>query len=434
MDREMKSVNTEWIDEIPIKWDIQNIKSLFAFGKGLPITKDNLKENGISVISYGQIHSKFNLSYKLSEELFRYVDESYRETNGNSSVKEGDFIFADTSEDEKGCGNFVYINCNREIFAGYHTLILRSLKMTDCRYFAFLFMSDCWRKQIRECVKGVKLFSVTQKNLRGCSLIVPPDIERKRIANFLEVQCDKISELSTKITESIEEYRKLKQAVIAQAVTKGVRSDRKMKDSGIEWIGEIPLEWMTIRIKWVLNERKEKSENGEAEPLSMSQKYGIIPTKEMDVIPNMASSFIGAKVVYSGDLVFNKLKAHLGVFSVSQYDGLVSPDYAVYYAKGIADVKYLEYLFKTPQYIAEFRKNSSGVGAGLTRLYTDELFSIYCLFPHQDEQKEIVCYLNKKIKEIDTLIEKKEQYLSEIENYKKTLIYEYVTGKKEVPR
>ena len=152
----------------------------------------------------------------------------------------------------------------------------------------------------------------------------------------------------------------------------------------------------------------------------------------MEIIPNMASSFIGAKIVYSGDLVFNKLKSHLGVFAVSQYNGIVSPDYAVYCSKGIADVKYLEYLFKTPQYIAEFRKKSSGVGAGLTRLYTDELYSIYCLLPSQDEQEEIISYLNKKIKEIDTLIEKKEQYLSEIENYKKSLIYEYVTGKKEV--
>lgn len=150
------------------------------------------------------------------------------------------------------------------------------------------------------------------------------------------------------------------------------------------------------------------------------------------MIPNMASSFIGAKIVHSGDLVFNKLKAHLGVFAVSRYNGLVSPDYAVYYSQGIADVKYLEYLFKTPQYIAEFRKRSSGVGAGLTRLYTDELYSICCLLPSQDEQKEIICYLNQKINEIDTLIAKKEQYLSEIENYKKSLIYEYVTGKKEV--
>ena len=208
---------------------------------------------------------------------------------------------------------------------------------------------------------------------------------------------------------------------------------REMKDSGIEWIGEIPKEWNTIKIKWILNERKLKSENGMEEPLSMSQKIGIIPTKEMEMIPNVASSFVGAKIVYNGDLVFNKLKAHLGVFAVSKYYGLVSPDYAVYYSKGVAEVQFLEYLFKTPQYINEFKKKSSGVGAGLTRLYTDDLFGIYCILPCKDEQLEIIRYLDKKVKEIDELIIKKEQYITEIENYKKSLIYEYVTGKKEVP-
>lgn len=145
----------------------------------------------------------------------------------------------------------------------------------------------------------------------------------------------------------------------------------------------------------------------------MSQKYGLIPTKDMDIIPNMASSFVGAKLTYVGALVFNKLK-----FSVSQYDGLVSPDYAVYYSTGRANVKFLEYLFKTPQYIAEFRKKSSGVGAGLTCLYTGDLYSIYCAFPSIKEQNEIVAYINEKCTYMDGLILKKQQFLNELENYK----------------
>ena len=205
-----------------------------------------------------------------------------------------------------------------------------------------------------------------------------------------------------------------------------------MKDSGIEWIGEIPEEWNVIKIKWLLNERKERSETGTEEPLSMSQKYGLIPTREMDIVPNMASSFVGAKLTYSGDLVFNKLKAHLGVFSVSQFDGLVSPDYAVYYGNGRADLKYLEYLFKTPQYIAEFKKKSSGVGAGLTRLYTAGLYSIPCALPSIEEQTSIVSYLTEKQESIDSLIVKKESFITELESYKKSLIYECVTGKREV--
>ena len=136
----------------------------------------------------------------------------------------------------------------------------------------------------------------------------------------------------------------------------------------------------------------------------MSQKVGLVPTRMLDMIPNMASSFVGAKLTYVDDLVFNKLKAHLGVFSVSKYDGLVSPDYAVYYSTGKVHLKYLEYLFKTPQCISEFRKRSTGIAAGLTRLYTDGLFAIECPFPSMDDQVAIVEHLNTKCDQIDQLI------------------------------
>ncbi len=190
---------------------------------------------------------------------------------------------------------------------------------------------------------------------------------------------------------------------------------RAMKDSGIEWIGDIPINWTTSKIKWLLRERKERSVNGEEEPLSMSQKYGLIPTNAMDNVPNPAASLIGTKRCYKNDLVFNKLKAHLGVFAVSQYDGLVSPDYAVYRANDKVNPKYLEYLFKTPLYIGEFKKKSTGVGAGLTRLYTSGLYSIHCVLPPVQEQNKIVSFLNSVCCYIDTVIE---QIRISIEGYK----------------
>lgn len=274
--------------------------------------------------------------------------------------------------------------------------------------------------------------SLTESDFSAIKTIVPPKAEQQRIADYLDNRTFEIDTLLSKARSSIEEYKKLKQAVITQAVTKGVRGERKMKDSGVEWIGTYPSNWKIIKIKWLLHERKDRSVTGLEEPLSMSQKKGLIPTKDMDSIPNMASSFIGAKLVYNGDLVFNKLKAHLGVFSVSKYNGLVSPDYAVYYSTGPANLNFLELLFKTPQYINEFKKKSSGVGAGLTRLYTGDLYSIYCALPPLVEQEEIADYLDIKCTEIDRLIAKKEQLVKELESYKKSLIYEVVTGKREV--
>ena len=274
--------------------------------------------------------------------------------------------------------------------------------------------------------------SLTESDFGAIKTIVPPKAEQQRIADYLDNRTFEIDTLLLKARSSIEEYKKLKQAVITLAVTKGVRCERKMKDSGVEWIGTYPSNWKIIKIKWLLHERKDRSVTGLEEPLSMSQKKGLIPTKDMDSIPNMASSFIGGKLVYKGDLVFNKLKAHLGVFSVSKYNGLVSPDYAVYYSTGPANLNFLELLFKTPQYINEFKKKSSGVGAGLTRLYTGDLYSIYCSLPPLVEQEEIADYLDIKCTEIDRLIAKKEQLVKELESYKKSLIYEVVTGKREV--
>lgn len=190
------------------------------------------------------------------------------------------------------------------------------------------------------------------------------------------------------------------------------------KDSGVKWMGEIPSHWQTVRIKWLLNERIERSEDGEGTPLSMSQKYGLIPTSEMDVVPNLAANYVGAKRVYTNDLVFNKLKAHLGVFAISKNDGLVSPDYAVYTPTPRTFLPYLEYLFHTQLYISEFKKKTTGVAIGFTRLYTDGLFAIYSIYPPLEEQKSIVAYLNKKTAEIDEQVSKVEREIELLKEYK----------------
>ncbi len=159
----------------------------------------------------------------------------------------------------------------------------------------------------------------------------------------------------------------------------------------------------------------------------MSQKYGIIPTKNMDVVPNAASSYIGAKKVYVEDIVFNKLKAHLGVFAISAFDGLVSPDYAVYKVKGYAVNRYLEYLFHTPLYISEFKRNATGVAIGLTRLYTNKLYDIANICPPMEEQQAIVSYLDTKCSKLDTFIVNKEKEITLLQEMKQRVIADAVT-------
>lgn len=149
----------------------------------------------------------------------------------------------------------------------------------------------------------------------------------------------------------------------------------------------------------------------------------------MNQVPHMAASFVNAKICYPNDLVFNKLKAHLGVFSVSEYHGVVSPDYAVYFENKYSHAKYLEYLFKTPQCINEFKKRITGVGQGLSRLYTSELYDVIVPTPTKEEQIRIANEIRNKCEAINNLIKKKQTAINKLEEYKKSLIYYAVTGK-----
>ena len=402
--RKMKDSGIEWIGEIPEGWEVVPVKRLCTMQAGKNLTSEQIAPEGTYPVYGGNGIRGFFSDYNCDGQFL---------TVGRQGAL---------------CGNVHKIN--GKVWATEHAVITTPSSYTILDFLYFLLIGMDLNQYVSSTAAQPGLAVGTLLNLKTCYPC--STLEQTQISNYLNAKCSEIDVMLSKTRSSIEEYKKLKQAVITQAVTKGVRGEREMKDSGVEWIGTYPRNWKIIKIKWLLHERKNRSVTGLEEPLSMSQKKGLIPTKDMDSIPNMASSFIGAKLVYKGDLVFNKLKAHLGVFSVSKYNGLVSPDYAVYYSTGLANLNFLELLFKTPRYISEFKKKSSGVGAGLTRLYTGDLYSIYCALPPLVEQKEIADYLDAKCTEIDGLIAKKEQLVKELESYKKSLIYEVVTGKREV--
>lgn len=147
----------------------------------------------------------------------------------------------------------------------------------------------------------------------------------------------------------------------------------------------------------------------------------------MDVVPNMASTYVGAKKVFKNDLVFNKLKAHLGVFAISKYNGLVSPDYAVYTPNERTYLPFMEYMFHTPLYIGEFTRKATGVAIGLTRLYTNGLFAIPFLYPPLSEQRSIVSYLDDKCAKIDKILEGKQKQIELLAEMKQRIIADAVT-------
>lgn len=415
--REMKDSGIEWIGEIPVGWEVLRNKNSFTCTKEL-VGEKSSDTQLLSLTTRGVRKKDINNAEgKLPESFDTY-----------QYVKENDIIMC-----------LFDLDCSA-VFSGisfYDGMISPAYKVLTCtdrtfpKYAGYWFNYISHDRKFNHYAKNIR-YTLSYEEFSTLPIIVPPYKDQHRISTYLDTKCEKIDSIIARQQEVIEKLKAYKLSVITEAVTKGLNLDVGMKDSGVEWIGDVPEHWETVRIKWLLNERKERSEYGTEEPLSMSQKYGLIPTKEMDIIPNMASTYVGAKIVYQDDLVFNKLKAHLGVFSVSKYFGLVSPDYAVYFSSGKANLKYLEYLFKTPQCILEFRKKSSGIADGLTRLYTSGLFSIYCPFPSKSEQQQIADYLDKKCSAIDSAIAKKQAIIEKLTAYKKSLIYEVVTGKKEV--
>ena len=219
---EMKDSGVEWIGEIPGGWAVERLKAMFSFGKGLPITKEDLVEQGIPVISYGQIHAKFNTGVEVLPQLLRYVDAKWLESNANSLVSEGDFIFADTSEDMEGCGNCVYVdtlNEGAQLFAGYHTITFKPKRSKHNKFLAYLFKSDAWRTQLRSRVGGVKLFSISRRMLNLATVILPPQNEQTAIVAYLDSKCAAIDGIILEKEDLIRELENYKRSLIFEAVT-----------------------------------------------------------------------------------------------------------------------------------------------------------------------------------------------------------------------
>lgn len=427
----LKESGVGWAEKIQKQWEVKRLKDTFSFGKGLHITKADLTDAGIPVISYGQIHSKQNTGTHLKEELLRHIPSSYLETNPSSVLNKGDIVLADTSEDLDGLGNAVLNDMDDLVFAGYHTIILRPHDAGISKYVAYLLSTDNWRAQLRARAGGIKVFSATQRMLRGCTIILPPAQERDRITEHLDDQCAKIDGIISEVKASVENYRCWETSIFYEAVTRGLNPDVEAKESGIEWIGRTPRHWKTRRVKTLLSEMDKRSTDGKEEPLSMSQVLGLVPSSQITVA-NPALSYVGGKIVEPGNLVLNRLKAHLGVFATSKYKGVVSPDYAVFQAKEGTCPEFLELLFKTPRCITEFKKHITGVATGLSRLYTKDLFDIKVAIPGLEEQEAIVRTVQDKSEKIRSIISEKEGLIADLEAYKKALIYEVVTGKRRV--
>ena len=218
-DAELVSSGIDWIGEVPKGWKIVPFKEVIKTGKGLSFTKADLVNEGFPVISYGQVHSKNNKGTQINDELIRFVPNEIVEGGNSSRVHIGDFIFADTSEDLDGCGNCVYVDKECGLYAGYHSVVAFSKRKESNKYLAYLFLTNCWRSQIRCRVSGIKVYSISQSIIKQTTLLIPPLSEQQTIATYLDTKCSEIDSLIAIKQQKIETLKDYKKSVIFEAVT-----------------------------------------------------------------------------------------------------------------------------------------------------------------------------------------------------------------------
>ena len=415
--REMKDSGIEWVGQIPKDWDVVPHKRVMH--KVKKICEQYSGEDIISLTMNGVIKRDLTAGGKMPTSF-----------DGYQYVKPNDLLLClfdidvtprcvgvvkDYGVTSPAYSRFVM---HDGYYNAYYDYLLRAID--DDKVFVHL------SKNLRS--------SLTESDFGAIKTCVPSLAEQKRIVTFLDAQCAEIDAVLEKTRASIEEYKKLKQAVITQAVTKGIRGDRPMKDSGSVWFEEIPCNWVMKRIKYLFHIKKDIAGKEGYTVLSITQS-GIKPKDLSKNEGQLADNYSHYQLLNPGDFAMNHMDLLTGWVDISKYSGVTSPDYRVFVLDDAEknDSSYYLYLMQMCYFNRIFYGLGQGVsGMGRWRLQADKFLNFPVVVPPVDEQKEIASYLNEKCSCIEVMIAKKQQHLIEIENYKKSLIYEYVTGKKEV--
>lgn len=414
--REMKDSGIEWIGAIPKDWDVVPHKRVMH--KVKKICEQYSGEDIISLTMNGVIKRDLTAGGKMPTSF-----------DGYQYVKPNDLLLClfDIDVTPRCVG------------------VVKNYGVTSPAYSRFVMHDGYYNAYYDYLLRAIdddKVFVHLSKNLRSSltesdfgaiKTCVPSLAEQKRIVTFLDAQCAEIDAVLEKTRASIEEYKKLKQAVITQAVTKGIRGDRPMKNSGIEWIGDIPAEWSVVpfskfaRVSANLVNPSDYQDYLQVSPENIEKDSGkLLSCKTVSEVGVESWNHF----FHKGQILYSKIRPKLNKVCIAPFDGLCSADMYPIDTDNIS--KFVVYTILSNdfnQQVAMITENR----VKMPKINQKELSKIIVVLPaNRMEQQEIVDYLDGECGKIDALIAKKQQYLTEIENYKKSLIYEYVTGKKEV--
>lgn len=435
MTRTMKNSGVEWIGEIPENWETVRTKNVATLSNGNSIKDDEKSQyedstDAIPYISTKDIDSLHNIDYCNG----MYV----KNDNPNFKVAHKNSILMCI---EGGSAGIKKAKLKQDV-CFVNKLCCFEPKSIDSDYLYYFLNSPKYEDHFKSLMSGL-IGGVSISDLKNINCTLPPLSEQQKIAAFLDEKCGAIDEIISKTEQSIEEYKKLKQSVITKAVTKGIRSNRPMQDSNIEWIGEIPQNWSVIKLRYLY-----RCQNGISKSAEFFGKgFPFVSYKDVynnDVLPETVSGLCDATEeelnrysVKQGDIFFTRTSEtieEIGLTSIclNSFENATFAGFLIrcrpYTTK--LDFEYSKYYMASSHLRLYFVKEMNLVTRA--SLSQELLKDLQVLIPPLEEQKEIAQYLDEKCAEIDTLIEKKQQFLAEIANYKKSLIYEYVTGKKEV--
>lgn len=433
MARKMKDSGIEWIGEIPEGWEVSQLKyaTRWKSEKGCP---------DAPVLS---LYRDFGVVPKDSRDDNHNVTSL--DTSNYKVVDIGDLVI---NKMKAWQGSMAVSDYRGIVSPAYHVCSITSNKVNK-RYLHHLLRNPAYLPEYARLSTGMRIgqWDLGFDDFKNIPFLIPPLDEQAKIADYLDNGCASLDAMLSKTRSSIEEYKKLKQAVITQAVTKGVRGEREMKDSGVEWIGEIPKYWNIGKLKYYwISVESGVSVNAADRPIDNPAQYGVLKTSsvskfifnphEHKQVNNDEYSRVTCPVTADCIIVSRMNTPDLvGAcgYVEKTYPNLFLPDRLWQISfKNDVSAKFIWYYLNNKMVRSYISSLSTGTSSTMQNISQGQFGNISVCLPDSNEQKEIADYLDAKCAEIDKLIAKKEQLVKELEIYKKSLIYEVVTGKREV--
>ncbi len=427
MEREFKDSGIEWIGRIPKEWKVKKVKYLAdSISKGNGITKEEVFADGdIPCVRYGEIYSKYDNSFKQCHSL------TYRDLHKTPRYfQKGDILFAGTGELVEEIGkNVVYLG-NDKCLAGGDIIILSHHQ--NASFLNYAMNSHYAQSQKSRGKAKLKVVHISASEIGDINVILPPLPEQQRIADYLDKKCGEIDELIALQEQMIAQLTDYKQSVITEAVTKGLNPDAEFVPSGIDWIGAVPKGWKVCRFKSIAAVKAN---------LVSPDLYLDYPQVAPDNIEKGSGKLLSWKKVkeagiisdnhlfFKGQIVYSKIRPMLNKVIIAPFDGLCSADMYPIETKLVS--KYLLYYMLSSLFTQQVQRYVND-RVKMPKINKEEIANILTIIPSESEQHTIATYLDTKCSEIDSLIAIKQQKIETLKDYKKSVIYEAVTGKMTV--